>query len=47
VEVCQALLDDNVWRQQIATNAMTYFDRNFSPTKSCETHLAVRDYTNR
>ena len=29
VEVCQALLDDNERRQQIATNAMTFFDRNF------------------
>jgi glycosyltransferase involved in cell wall biosynthesis len=31
VEVCQALLDDDARRQQIATSAMAYFDCNFSP----------------
>lgn len=31
VEICQALLNDDERRQQIADNAMGYFDRNFSP----------------
>jgi len=31
VEICEALLNDDEQRRQIADSAMEYFDRNFSP----------------